>query len=259
MSDATPQVRSPARSGSAAKTAGAISLSLVALGIVGIQVGVLPPLSGFYLFALGGLLGGLLSLCLGAFGLIVTRDGNDPAGRRSALIGGCIGAALLGAVISAGAPGRGLPPINDITTNLQDPPSFVAAAQLEANLGRDMSYPEAFTTQVAEGYPDLAPIRLELGKEASYAQALAAADRLGWEITFQDSGAGVFEARSVSRIFRFVDDVAVRVRATQDGSVIDVRSKSRDGRGDLGANANRIRSFASTFSTTPAVASPARQ
>ncbi len=65
MSDAPLQVRSPARSGAAAKTAGAISLALVAIGIVGIQVGVLPPLAGFYLFALGGLLGGLLSLSSG--------------------------------------------------------------------------------------------------------------------------------------------------------------------------------------------------
>ena len=88
---------------------------------------------------------------------------------------------------------------NDIATNLQDPPSFTAAAQLEENLGRDMSYPEDFAPQVEQGYPDLAPIRLELGKDESYARALAAAGELGWEITFQDSQAGIFEARSESR------------------------------------------------------------
>ena len=48
-----------------------------------------------------------------------------------------------------------------------------------------------------------------------------------------------------TRIFRFVDDVVVRVRPAEGGgAIVDVRSKSRDGRGDLGANAARIRAFA---------------
>jgi uncharacterized protein (DUF1499 family) len=46
-------------------------------------------------------------------------------------------------------------------------------------------------------------------------------------------------------VFRFVDDVLVRVRpADGGGALVDVRSKSRDGRGDLGVNAARIRAFA---------------
>jgi uncharacterized protein (DUF1499 family) len=47
----------------------------------------------------------------------------------------------------------------------------------------------------------------------------------------------------VTRIFRFVDDIVVRVRPSNGGSIVDVRSKSRDGRGDMGANAARIRAF----------------
>ncbi len=60
---------------------------------------------------------------------------------------------------------------------------------------------------------------------------------------------GVFEAVEVTRIFRFVDDIVVRVRMSPggNGSVVDVRSKSRDGRGDLGANAARIRAFAAAL------------
>jgi hypothetical protein len=41
----------------------------------------------------------------------------------------------------------------------------------------------------------------------------------------------------------FRDDVAVRIKATSDGAVIDVRSASRYGQHDLGANASRIRSL----------------
>lgn len=254
MSESASPVRSPARSGSAARTAGFVALAIVALGLLGVQIRLLAPLTGFYLYALGALVGGLVALVLSVVGLIATRDGRDPSGRSRALIGGCIGAALIGATLSAASSGSGVPPINDITTSLQDPPSFTHAAGIPENQDRDMSYPEDFVVQVEEGYPDLAPLRLEMSPQESYARALAAAEDLGWEITFQDSDAGIFEAQSVSTVFRFVDDIAVRVRPDGSGSVIDVRSKSRDGRGDLGANADRIRSFAHTFQELPAVA-----
>ena len=54
----------------------------------------------------------------------------------------------------------------------------------------------------------------------------------------------MFEAAVTSPTFLFVDDIVVRVRPEGDGSRIDVRSKSRDGKGDLGMNAKRIRAFA---------------
>ena len=58
-----------------------------------------------------------------------------------------------------------------------------------------------------------------------------------------EAGEGRLEARQESGLFRFVDDVVVRVRPAPGGSVVDVRSKSRDGRGDMGVNAKRIRAF----------------
>ena len=66
---------------------------------------------------------------------------------------------------------------------------------------------------------------------------------LGWEEIRVDPARGTLEAQDVTRIFMFVDDVVVRVRPQGRGSVLDIRSKSRDGRGDMGANAARIRSF----------------
>jgi len=60
------------------------------------------------------------------------------------------------------------------------------------------------------------------------------------EITMADPEGGRLEARVESRIFHFMDDVVVRVRPYGRGSRVDVRSKSRDGRGDLGVNAMRV-------------------
>ena len=51
------------------------------------------------------------------------------------------------------------------------------------------------------------------------------------------------EAYDVTAVFQFVDDVVIRVRPAGDGSVVDLRSNSRVGGGDLGANAARIRAF----------------
>ena len=79
--------------------------------------------------------------------------------------------------------------------------------------------------------------------DQALALALETAESLGWEIVSVDPAAGRLEAREVSRIFQFVDDVVVRVRPMEAGAVIDVRSRSRDGRGDLGVNARRIRAF----------------
>ncbi len=54
---------------------------------------------------------------------------------------------------------------------------------------------------------------------------------------------GFIEAIARTPILGFRDDVVVRVRATSDGTRIDVRSASRYGRHDLGTNAARVRSL----------------
>jgi hypothetical protein len=243
------------RTARSAAALGSAGLAGALLGILGIQVGLLSPATGFYLFGAGSVLGGLGSLVLGLIGLVLTRGGGDPAGRRRTWIGCGCGALLLAAVVVGGAPGRGLPAINDITTDPGNPPLFTAATAEPANAGRDMGYPPEFAPIALEAYPDLASIVLPSSREDAYRRALAAAEELGWEISFDDPTGGAFEARDVSAIFRFVDDVRVRVRGGVGGAVIDLRSKSRDGRGDLGVNAERIRAFAAALREPPPVAS----
>lgn len=73
---------------------------------------------------------------------------------------------------------------------------------------------------------------------------------MGWEIAAEDPSAGRIEATATTRWFRFKDDVIVRVAAQGAGSRIDVRSKSRIGRSDLGANAKRIRAYVQKLHAT---------
>jgi uncharacterized protein (DUF1499 family) len=63
---------------------------------------------------------------------------------------------------------------------------------------------------------------------------------LGLEIVAVDEAAGRVEATATTFWFGFKDDVVVRVRSSGAGSVVDVRSVSRVGVSDLGANARRI-------------------
>jgi hypothetical protein len=234
------QTGSASKIATAAAVVAAVATSLPALGVAGIHLGVLSPMLGFGFFTIGAVLGGLLALVLGLAGVFATRGGTDPDGRKRALTGLGGGVALLGIVVLAGLPGMGLPPINDITTNLEDPPAFEGDP---SGRGRDMAYPADWKPLVRESYADLGPRRLDVPVAAAFDRALAAAHDLGWTVTRHDRAAGRIEATDSTAIFQFVDDVVIRIRPTPKGSVLDVRSKSRDGRGDVGANAARIRAF----------------
>ncbi len=223
-------------------------ISLVAgfvtlLGPAGAYLGLFAPLTGFMLFVSGALLGGVLSVIVGLVGIGLSRGGRDPAGRSKALGGLAIGLGLLIVVLGAATMARDVPSINDISTDLDNPPAFESARIVPDYVGRDMSYPPEFVEIVRESYPDLAPLRLDSPPDASFARAIATAESLGWEIVARSESRGVFDAQATSGIFRFVDDITIRIVAEGSGSRVDMRSKSREGQSDLGANAARIRKF----------------
>lgn len=222
---------------------GLLALALAAAGPALIHAGVVAPIRGFSTFLFGAL-AGVFALLTGLVALWLTRPASGRGGRGRALQGALCGALVVGLVLRAALSSSDLPPVNDITTNPQDPPMFSAALGLPENTGRDMSYDASALAELTRrAYPDLQTLKLAQPPAAAFAAALAAVDALGWQLTAANEDAGQIEAREVSRMFQFVDDVAIRVRAEGAGSAIDLRSKSRDGRGDLGANAARIRRF----------------
>jgi uncharacterized protein (DUF1499 family) len=224
----------------AAAIAGAGAVVALA-GVVCAHFAVVTPFTGFRAFLLGNLLA-LIGLILGAFGLRATRGG--VGGRDRAWFAVIVGALALGLMVAGALPGRGAPRINDFTTNPADPPQFEYAKRDPETRGRDYSYPVGFAEQQRAAYPDLAPIPLNVPPREAYEAARAAAESLGWHITLSDPARGVIEARDTSKLFRFVDDIAIRVRPGADGSsIVDIRSKSRVGQGDMGVNTKRIRTF----------------
>jgi hypothetical protein len=227
-------VERPSRVADAARLAGILAVVLFALGPLSVQLGIASAFTGFRVFLIG-LLAGLIAVVLGVIGLVKTRAATGRPGRASAVTGLLLGLVPVVCVAAVAGPSRGYPPINDISTDLADPPAF-------ADPGR--SHPgDEFAKAQRAAYPDLATIVVASPPDAAYAASLAAARELGWQVEREDTAAGVIEATQTSAIFHFVDDVVIRVRPDAAGSKVDVRSKSRDGRGDMGVNAARIRAF----------------
>lgn len=136
------------------------------------------------------------------------------------------------------------PLINDITTTPDDPPSFRRVALLPENRGRDMTYSINNISRQRKAYPDLKPIVRSDPPESAYEAVLVAVRRMPrWNIIAVDAAARVIEAVATTGMLRFKDDVVIEVRPKGTGSAVHLRSKSRSGKGDLGANAARIRAF----------------
>ena len=137
------------------------------------------------------------------------------------------------------------PLINDVTTTPDDPPRFRRLAELPENKGRNMSYPAGNAAVQRKAYPDLTPIARTEAPDAAFVLVQAAARRMPrWTIVAEDAAGRVLEAVSSTRLMRFHDDVVIEVRPAASGSQIHARSKSRLGKGDLGANAARLRALA---------------
>jgi hypothetical protein len=130
---------------------------------------------------------------------------------------------------------RSVPSINDITTDTEHPPQFMTAPH---------PYPGAdFARRQQAAYPELRAATLPVPPAEAFKRAVAVAQAMGWEVVGEDPAAGRIEAVDTTHWFGFRDDIAVRVAPAGEGSRVDVRSRSRVGRNDLGTNARRIRAY----------------
>jgi hypothetical protein len=204
-------------------------LLLIASGL-GVRSGLWPFRVGFGMFA-GALIAGLAAAGTAAVGLMVPRLRTGSTGILSVAF--FLGLAAAAIPLDHIRRVKTLPYINDITTDTQTPPQFSQAKPYESH----------FAELQRMGYPELRALELAAPPAQAFARARAAAQALGWEIVAAEQAAGRIEAVATTRWFGFKDDIVVRVAPTADGSRIDVRSKSRVGRSDLGANARRIQDF----------------
>ena len=173
------------------------------------------------------------------------------AGRSAAALP--IGIGIAASVVTLGIMGfqyrlaTTVPPIHDVSTDRNDPPQFAVLVDARGEHANPLEYSEATAEHQAAAYPHIRTARTDLDPAASFAKALTVAEDLGWEIANADRSASLIEATATTFWFGFKDDVAIRIRADNDGSRVDLRSTSRVGLSDLGANAERIAAFLQRF------------
>lgn len=179
--------------------------------------------------------------------------GVDNGTRLSAMAAvGAIASALAYYIPVSYGPAEGVtyPLIHDVSTDTENPPEFVAVLRLRADSPNSVVYgvarnttPETLAEMQTKAFPDLVPVVINEQPGAVFQRALAAISELGWELVAQVPEEGRIEATDTTFWFRFKDDVVIRIRPTAEGSVIDARSLSRVGLGDVGTNAKRLRAF----------------
>ena len=220
-----------------------LAVVISALAVAGNRFGVMP-----FQMALLGLAGGaamgLLAALVSLIGFVLA-GARQQDGRLSATIGFVIGILVALPVALAMQKGAGVPRIHDITTDLADPPAFTALAEgrPEHWNALDRASPPDLADQQRKAYGDLAPLVIDLPAGLVYDTALDLVRQRGWQIVAEDKQAGTIEAVATTTVMGFEDDIILRMRAAGGATRVDMRSVSRVGESDLGANAERIKLF----------------
>ncbi len=236
------------------------SLAATFVAIIIVRSGALDVVPALSTLA-GALLLGVVAIVL-AFGagIVIWREGCG--GVRQALLAVLIGGALIAYPAYLGVQAYQLPSIYDVTTDPIDPPQFDTIARLRPRDANPVTYEGLYAAELQHAaYSDIEPEDTSATPQEAYAAALKVIAKRRWRIVDQrppqqpaamrvaearqpqDQAAsdGIIEAVARSMILGFREDVVVRIRASSDGTRIDVRSASRYGRNDLGSNAARVR------------------
>jgi uncharacterized protein (DUF1499 family) len=189
------------------------------------------------------------ALFAGVAASIIWRTGARGAGQAALAL--LLALALVAYPAYMGALAFVLPPIHDVSTDLEAPPAFMISAKARAARHGRTPPPASAETIAAqrEAYPEVQPAFVDMEAAQAYQLCLRVAGGLGWKIVdanppnLRGDGVAHIEATQRSLFFGFTDDIAVRIRPLATQTRIDVRSVSRVGGHDFGKNAHRIETF----------------
>ena len=187
--------------------------------------------------------GGIAAAILCLSGLFMAYPGSKRRGFTYSLLGLIIIVPMLLFIQSWKEAKLTLPPIQDITTNTEEPPSYWYAPNSRIYGGVGVAaYQE-------EAYPDIQPLIVPIDSNKAYDYVIEVIKDKGWELYEPSREDMHIEATETTFWFGFSDDVVIHITPTDDGgSRIDMRSSSRfGGGGDGGTNANRVRGFFEDF------------
>jgi hypothetical protein len=157
-----------------------------------------------------------------------------------------------------------LPNLSDVSTVAANAPAFAVLGKQRGAGANSATYDAARLAALqAQAYPDIRTLVIPRSAEEVYEVILdmmRGRRGLGWRVAAEDapqarpapgkpSKPGTIEATDRTLILGFTDDIAIRVAGNDNEARVDIRSQSRYGRHDFGANATRIRRFVRELST----------
>src|SRR5687768_11717738 len=234
-----------------------MGLSLAAYGVAIVGLALLGAAGPAYRFgiSLGGAFAivrwaayvSLAGTALSALALVWSRRKGRTGPSVMAGLGVLIG--LLSAAVGYGwlRQAQAAPPLYDVTTDLDNPPSFETLAGQRPAGSHALTRSGDVDQLQRQHYPDLAPVIVSQPAGLVFDRVRLVAENQGWSIVTSDPANGRLEATDTTWWFGFTDDIVVRLTPWGTGTRVDVRSVSRRGATDTGTNARRIRRFLSAL------------
>ena len=237
---------SPAAVWSARLASFGVAVALLAALLAHFRV--IDPLIGLVILAAGAIFSLLALLLSAAAAVAIWRTGCK--GTAMALAGLALGTMVLAYPAYLAARAVRLPLLNDVSTDIADPPEFARSAKALAARGATTPGEVAPATRRAQvaAYPGVQPKVIDAEGDEAFQLVLKTAAARGWRIVDQTapggrSGLGHIDAVDRTPIMAFPDDITIRLRPLPGQMRIDLRSASRYGRHDFGTNARRIEAF----------------
>jgi uncharacterized protein (DUF1499 family) len=220
------------------------ALAIAMLSVIVLRSDLLEIVPALATFAAALVLAGLAILLSFGAAVVIWRQGLAGIGR--AVAGFFIGCALLAYPGYLAYLGYKLPAIRDITTDPGRPPRFDVISRLRPRGSND--YPSGNAAIQRRAYPDIIPLQVLTNPGVTYEAALAVVKKRKWVVVDARAPAagrreGIIEAVARTPVMGFRDDVVIRVSPLGTGAQVDVRSASRYGSHDFGANAARVRTL----------------
>jgi len=142
-----------------------------------------------------------------------------------------------------------IPPIHDVSTDTVNPPRFVLAKETRHPSHNALVYGPKNAELQRQAYPSVETLFLSRKSSEVILVAEETVLKLGWKIYGVGRHTNIIEAYTETALLKFVDDIIIRVEpVSANESRLDIRSASRVGVSDLGANAARIQLFFEAFS-----------
>jgi uncharacterized protein (DUF1499 family) len=226
---------------------GLLAIPILLIASVGHRARLIDATATYGIIALGFSIAGLAVIAAFIAFERIWHDGRKGAG--AALRGLVLGLLVLSLPAVGAWKVVTLPRLNDISTDLVNPPEFVRAAADRSADDVPIADPgDEDAALQASAYPDIVPRHYPVGPARVYEAALAIVNKRRWTLLdarapTADDSTGHIEAVAITLIFGFRQDVVIRIVPDGEGALVDMRSAARNAAHDLGADADRIRAF----------------